>query len=159
LTRLLVVTPAFGRFELTRACLAQRVRTIEGLAKLGVEAECVVVADDENLDTARALGFSTIESPNVLSARFNDGHEHAVARGFDWSLALGSDQVIDPAVLAVLPVIPPETVLATRWLTAVRADGAACLQFRHPIYLMKVYPRALLARCPRPHARVRHLDA
>ena len=50
------ITPAFRRYELTAVCLEQHQRVIDELAKSGIEAHQVVVADDENLDIARSRG-------------------------------------------------------------------------------------------------------
>ena len=98
------VTPAHQRVELTAVCLEQRVLVREELAKLGVEAHCVVIADDENLDVARALGMHTVERDNTfLSRKFNDGEEYAGRRGAEWIVPLGSDAFVDPAYFLPLP--------------------------------------------------------
>jgi hypothetical protein len=68
------VVPAHGRIELARICLRQLRRTCDELEREGIEATAVVIADDENLDTARELGFGTIERDNEFtSRRYNDG--------------------------------------------------------------------------------------
>ena len=73
------VVPAFGRAELARICLRQLRRTCDQLTAEGVRATAVVVADDENLDTARALGFATVTRGNdFVSAKFNDGIQAAL---------------------------------------------------------------------------------
>jgi hypothetical protein len=100
------VTPAWGRFTLTAICLEQRRRVIDELAKVGLEARQVVVADDENLDIARGLGFDTVERDNEwLGRRFNDGQEYAGRHGAEWIVPIGSDSWIDPAYLFPLPSI------------------------------------------------------
>jgi hypothetical protein len=99
------VTPAFQRYELTAVCLEQRQLVIEDLARRGIEAHCVVIADDENLDTARALSMDTIEQNNEwLGRRFNDGIQHAALHGAKWIVPIGSDSFVDPAYLFPLPV-------------------------------------------------------
>ena len=65
--------------SLTRICLRQLRRTIDDLEAEGIDASAVVIADDENLDTALDLGFGTIERNNrFLSRRFNDGIQLAL---------------------------------------------------------------------------------
>lgn len=94
-TGLWMVTPAWQRAELSAVCLEQHRRVIDELASRGLEAHCVVVADDENLDTARALGFDTVERDNDwLGRKFNDGQEWAGRHGAEWIVPLGSDSFV-----------------------------------------------------------------
>jgi hypothetical protein len=75
------VVPASGRAQLARICLRQLRRTCDALTDSGIEATAVVIADDENLDTARQFGFGTVQRDNrFLSARFNDGIQLALDR-------------------------------------------------------------------------------
>lgn len=98
------VTPAWQRYELTAVCLEQRKRVIEELAVHGIEGQCVVIADDENLDIARAVGFDTVEQSNEgLGRKWNDGNVYAAERGADWIVPIGSDSWIDPAYFLPLP--------------------------------------------------------
>ncbi len=98
------VTPAWGRFEMTAICLEQRKRVIADIAAQGIEARCVVIADDENLDIARSLGFDTVERDNEwLGRKFNDGYEFAGKHGAEWIVPIGSDSFIDPAYFCPLP--------------------------------------------------------
>jgi hypothetical protein len=98
------VTPAHGRFDLTAVCLEQRQYVIEELARHSIHAECVVIADDENLDTARALGMHTVERDNEwVSRKFNDGMQYAAEHGAEWIVPIGSDSWIDPAYFLPLP--------------------------------------------------------
>lgn len=98
------VTPAWQRFELSAVCLEQLRRVIDELALHGVEARCVVVADDDNLDIARGLGFDTVEQDNTwLGRKFNDGQEYAGRQGAEWIVPIGSDSFIDPAYFLPLP--------------------------------------------------------
>ena len=76
------VMPAHGRLELARICLRQLRRTIDSLDDNGIRASAVVVACDENLDTARELGFGWVERDNqFVSRRFNDGVQFACDPG------------------------------------------------------------------------------
>ena len=98
------ITPCWGRVTLTAICLEQRQRAIEILANHGVEARCVVIADDENLATAIRLGFETIRQDNEwLGRRFNDGFQHARDHGAEWMVPIGSDSWIDPWYFLPLP--------------------------------------------------------
>lgn len=100
------VTPAWQRFALTEACLAQRREVIDQLEMAGIEGRCVVVADDENLELARAAGFDTVERDNqYLGRRFNDGMEYAGQHGADWIVPIGSDSWIDPGYFTPLPPV------------------------------------------------------
>src|SRR5687767_4792022 len=95
------VVPAFGRVELARICLRQLRRTCDALQAEGVEATAVVIADDENLDAARELGFGTIERDNrAVSRKFNDGIQLALDPAYnprpgDYVVPCGSDDWVD----------------------------------------------------------------
>src|SRR5688572_4958165 len=89
MTSLCFVVPAYRRFDLTRACLRQLLRTCEALVEMGYEADAVVIGDDENIDVANLLGFVTIRRENrPLGRKFNDGIEYAASPEF-----LGADVV------------------------------------------------------------------
>lgn len=150
-TRLLFNTPCFGRYELTSLALGHRVQTIEQLAERGIEAQCVVIADDDNLDIARGLGFQTIEAKNLLGLRFNLGYEMAVKKRYTHCLPMGSDQLVSADFLAILPCLG-DRVLAGRWYCSIRGDGQRCLIYRNPVYCLKCYPVSALRRCRRPIA-------
>lgn len=125
------VTPAWKRFELTAVCLEQRRRVVEVLAAAGVEGRCVVVADDENLDIARDLGFDVVERDNDwLGRRFNDGMEYAARHGADWIVPIGSDSWIDPAYL--LPLPRPRETRTSRLYAVVEAERMATLRVGAP---------------------------
>ncbi|MCZ7538263.1 MAG: hypothetical protein M5T61_21560 [Acidimicrobiia bacterium] len=69
----------------------------------GIEVNAVIVADDENLDIAKAHRFDTIEMPNHLGARYNAGIHHAYQHGADYICPDGSDDWIHPDYLTNLP--------------------------------------------------------
>lgn len=122
------ITPAWRRFALSAACFAQRRQVMDELAGHGIEAHCVVVADDENLELARAVGFDTVEQNNDwLGRRFNDGIEYACRHGADWIVPIGSDSWVIADYFAPLPrdvrAIQTGTYLAT-----VTADRIAHLE-------------------------------
>jgi hypothetical protein len=100
------VIPAWRRVELSAVCFEQFAGVIGTLRAAGVEAEAVVIADDENLDVARALGFATLERDNSgLGRKFNDGQEYAGNHGADWIVPIGSDSFVDPAYFLPLPPV------------------------------------------------------
>ena len=106
MTSVFFVTPAFRRYELSAVCFQQRQRVIEELARHDIHAECVVIADDENLDIARSFDFATVERDNQwLGRRFNDGMEYAGKHGAEWIVPIGSDSWIDAVYLLPLPVL------------------------------------------------------
>ena len=91
--RIVFVTPAFERYELSDICFAQhRLAHIQ----LG-DATSVVVADDHNIDIAKSFGFWTIREDNeYLGRRFNAGIEFAYKElKADYIVPIGSDSWID----------------------------------------------------------------
>lgn len=147
---ILLVTPVWRRFELTRIMLTHRVKTFLEAEALGVRCGCVVIGDDENLATAVSLGFHAIEAPNVLGSKYNDGHELAVTAGWDFSFQVNSDQVFDPRLLAAIVQSPHDMLIETQWLTAVHRGGGKAISYKNPIWAMKAYPTHLLKNVPRP---------
>lgn len=121
--RIVFVTPAWSRFDLSAVCFAQRAWLIDELAHQHIEAQCVVVADDGNLDLAEHYGFATIERDNSqLGARFNDGYQWALAHGADFVMPVGSDTWLHPELFDRLQR-GQEFVTATRSYAVVRQDG------------------------------------
>jgi hypothetical protein len=126
------VVPAHGRIGLTAICLRQLRRTCDALTEEGIEATAVVIADDENLDTARELGFGTIERDNQFtSAKYNDGIQLACdpslnPRPVDYVVPIGSDDWVDHRILLELP--PTDTIYGFQRLSFVRPDGKEMVQ-------------------------------
>ena len=162
------VVPAHGRVSLTAICLRQLRRTCDALSEIGIEATAVIVADDENLDTARELGFGRVERDNrFLSRRFNDGIQLACdpiynPRPADYVVPCGSDDWVDYRILLELP--PPDTVLGFQRLSFVRPDGreitATCVDYVGGCGI-RVYPRQVVERAdyrPADEDRVRACD-
>jgi hypothetical protein len=72
--KIVLVTPAWRRYDVTRVALAQRRHLCDVLVGRGHDATCLVVADDENLDVAEEYGFPTLPRRNSpLGAKFNAG--------------------------------------------------------------------------------------
>jgi hypothetical protein len=129
---LLFVTPAWQRYDLTRLCLWQLRLTCDALAGEGLTASAIVIADDENLDTAREFGFGTIERDNrATSAKYNDGIQLACdpelnPRPADYVVPIGSDDWVDHRILLDLP--PLDTIYGFQRLSFVRPDGREMVQ-------------------------------
>ena len=97
--QLWVVSPAWGRFAVTRLALAQRAHLAGVLAARGIDCHSLVVADDENLEVAAEFGAVGLEHPNdPLSDKCNAGLRHAGEQGADWVVWIGSDDWIHPDV-------------------------------------------------------------
>lgn len=123
------VTPAHGRLALSAVCYDQRRHVIDALAERGIEARCVVIANDENLDLASARGFDLVEQSNdTLGRKFNDGIEYAGRHGAEWIVPIGSDSWIDPAYFLGLQA---PIVRTSRLYCAVTADRLAELSVRN----------------------------
>lgn len=123
-TSLWLVTPALQRYALAEVCFDQWKQVSAALARRGIDLCVVVVADDENLDIARAAGFDTLEQNNDrLGRRFNDGIEYACRHGADWVAPIGSDTWIAPDYFDPLP--EPHESRRTRLATVVRYDRLA----------------------------------
>lgn len=126
------ITPAWQRFDLSAVCFEQRRRVMARLAEQGIEARCVVVADDDNLDIARALGFDTVERDNEwLGRRYNDGIEYAIAHGATWAVPIGADSWIDPDYFVPLPPDEAKVVRTSQLYAPVEMDRLAVTRVRH----------------------------
>ena len=146
------IVPAHGRLPLARICLRQLRRTCDALEHEGVRASAVVVACDENLDTARELGFGTIERDNQqLSRRFNDGLQFAFdptvnPYPVDYAVFCGSDDWVDHRLFLELPA--QDEVGLFRWASFVNEDRTEiCSRYgAMDGWGVRVYPRALIER-------------
>lgn len=147
---IMLVTPVYRRFDLTRLMLLQRMDTILQAAAYGVRVGCVCIGDWENLAIARMCGFHTIEAPNILGSKYNDGHQYAYEDGWDISFQVNSDQVFDPELLLKIADSPDDKIIESYWLTAVHKSGTKALTYQNPLWSMLAYPRQLLAANPRP---------
>lgn len=143
--------PAHGRLQLAEICMRQLRRTCDALCAEGVEATAVVVADDENLDTARRFGFGAIRRNNSFtSRRFNDSLQLALdpahnPRPASHAVPIGSDDWVDHRLFLDLP--PADTMVGFRHVSFVREDGAEIVT----TYLdnaggsgIRIYPAALM---------------
>jgi glycosyltransferase involved in cell wall biosynthesis len=102
-----IVSPAWGRFAVTRLVLAQRQRLCGELASRGIDARTLIVADDENLEIAAEYGCQTIQAPNLpLGKKCNTGLHHAARQGADYIVWVGSDDWIHPDVFEPLLDLP-----------------------------------------------------
>jgi hypothetical protein len=147
------VVPAHGRIDLARICLTQLRRTCDALKQNDVRASAVVVADDENLETARDLGFATVERDNrFTSRRFNDGIQLACDPAFnpvpvDYVVPLGSDDWVDWRLFHNLPA--PGHMVGFQRMAFVREDGRELTVRKIDTQGgcgIRIYPRDLMAR-------------
>jgi hypothetical protein len=121
------VVPAHGRLELSRICLRQLRHTCDLLEDHGIRATAVVIADDENLDTAHNLGFGTVRRDNqFVSRKFNDGIQLACDPAHnkhpaDYVVPCGSDDWVDWQLFVDLP--EPRTMVGFQRMAFVREDG------------------------------------
>lgn len=77
--------------------LRQRRHLCDELAARGLDAQGVIVADDENLEIADDFGFSTVECDNsALGRRFNAGYRFVLGEGADYVVHIGSDDWMHP---------------------------------------------------------------
>lgn len=146
------IVPAHGRLELARICLTQLRRTCDRLEQEGIRASAVVVADDENLDTAKDLGFAWVRRDNrFVSRKFNDGIQLACDRDYnrrpaDYVVPIGSDDWVDWRLFTDLPV--GRTMVGFQRMAFVREDGQE-LTVRHINNEggcgIRIYPRAVMA--------------
>jgi hypothetical protein len=147
------VVPAHGRLELARICLRQLRRTCDALEQEGVEATAVVIADDDNLDTAHELGFGIVRRDNrFLSRKFNDGIQLAMDPTYnkcpaDYVVPCGTDDWVDWRLFADLP--PSRIMVGFRSVSFVRPDGRD-LQAVHLPYEggagVRIWPRHAMAK-------------
>lgn len=145
------IVPAHGRVELARICLTQLRRTCDQLEREGIRASAVVIADDENLDTAKGLGFATVPRDNrFLSRKYNDGIQLALDRAYnrrpaDYVVPIGSDDWADHRLFVDLP--RGRTMFGFQHMAFVREDGRE-LTTRHVNYEggcgIRIYPRAAM---------------
>lgn len=146
------IVPAHGRAQLARICLGQLRRTCDALNAEGIAATAVVIADDENLDTARELGFGTVERDNSFtSAKYNDGIQVACdpeynPRPADYVVPCGSDDFVDHRLFLDLP--KENTVVGFQRLSFVRPDGLEMVQRTVQVpggCGIRIYPRKIMA--------------
>jgi hypothetical protein len=147
------IVPAHGRLELAQICLRQLRRTVDALEHEGTRASAVVIADDENLDTARELGFATVERDNRYTSRkFNDGIQLACDPRFnphpvDYVVPLGSDDWVDWRLFHNLP--EPGWMVGFQRMAFVKEDGSE-LTVRHIRSEggcgIRIWPREIMAK-------------
>jgi hypothetical protein len=144
--RLCFVVPAHGRVPLARIILA---RLAQVCAEL--DAQAVVVANDDNLLVAHSHGMHTLARSNdYLGRKFNDGIEYA-ARIADNVMPLGSDDLIAPGLVAeMLARADGHQVVCTDRMAVVPPDGSELVELRIPYQGgagPRLIPAGLLERC------------
>src|ERR1043166_7140565 len=117
-TSLAFLTPVWQRFSLTEICLLQRRHACDYLKEHhGLDATCIVIGSDENLEIAESFGFIGQHHENLavaahvnrgepyvcLGMKFNAGYGRAYEEGIDLVFPIGSDSWIDPIYFSELP--------------------------------------------------------
>lgn len=106
-----IVSPAHGRFAITRLVLEQRRRLCRDLAARGLDAQMLIAASDDNLDLAREYGAVAVETPNrPLGRKCNVAISRAAREGADWIVWIGSDDWVHRDVFDPLPYQPPDAI-------------------------------------------------
>lgn len=147
-----LVSPAYGRFAVTRLALAQRAHLAGELAGRGIDCHTVIVADDDNLDIAREHGFHTVELDNNhgLGRRFNAGFQYAAAQGADYLVHIGSDDWLHPDTFALLGTLTPRQIVAGRMIAFIdllTGKLRPALLLGPTGVIPWIIPRALMERC------------
>ena len=119
----LFVCPAHGRLTLAGICYRQLADMRDVLRRRGVDAQVVVVSNDENLELAADNGFETLIWENWIGGRLNEGYSYAAREGYDYVCAVGNDSWLHPDRFRWLP--DRESMLCTRNYTTVLADGSS----------------------------------
>lgn len=165
-----IVIPAHGRLAVSRVAFSGISWCLDVLLAAGVTARALVVAADDNLDEADALGFETLERPNVpLGKKWNDGYETACRDlDADYVLSCGSDDWIHPSLilahLEAAETAPKNAIFCSRLSTVVAPDGSEAVTIRVGYASgdgVRMLPRRMLQRLDyRPYldARNRALD-
>ena len=118
---LLFVCPAHSRVEIARVCFSQFADLVTVLRARGMKADCVVIADDGNLEAADQAGLLTIEHDNRLGAKLNAGYSFAAEHGYEYVCAVGNDSWLHPDRFLWMPAT--DALLCTRNYTCVTADA------------------------------------
>lgn len=143
--------PAHGRHEMAAICLRQLRRTCDSLIENGVDATAVVVADDDNLETAAGLEFATVRRDNRwLSRKFNDAIQLACDPAFNarparFVVPMGTDDFVDWRLFLDLPA--QDSMHGFQRISFVREDGRE-MTARYLNYDggcgIRIYPRTLM---------------
>lgn len=149
------VVPAHRRIQLSAICFAQMADACKTLREGGIDAQVVVIADDENLDLAHEHRLASIRHPNMigslaLGAKWNAGYAWAAKEGFDCVAALGSDSWIEPSRYLTYELPQMGEMVCTRNYVAVHHSGARQARLRIGYdggIGTRVFRTAMLANC------------
>lgn len=107
-----ILSAAWGRPHITRLVLKQRRRLCEELALGGIQAQMLIVADDENLDVAREFGAETLDHPNSPLGKKCSAGLKAAAEMADYVCWVGSDDWIHEDVFMPMVERPADAIPA-----------------------------------------------
>lgn len=146
--KLWFITACHERFALTRLCLEQRSRMLIELQEAGIDAHCIVAADDANLDAAAQFGLDTMRRQNYpLGWKVNEMFAYACQEGeADYVVTIGSDDWCLASQFAHLP--EPDTVKMSGHAALVHPSGSKIMLVRclsNEVGIIPwIIPRALL---------------
>ena len=144
---LLLICPAYERIELASICYRQFSRFKERVARFGLDAEFLILSNDDNIVAAAESGHLTIETENRLGERLNTGYTFAYQHGFDYVCAIGNDSFVHPDRFQWLPV--GDAILCTRNFTCLNSEAneQAALRLDYPGGVgTRVFPVGMLER-------------
>ncbi len=158
------IVPCWQRYELTRICLTDLARVCDALSTHDIDATAIVVANDENYRSARAQGFGAVKRSNKgLGGKYNDGIQFAAHLGYEYVVPLGSDNLIDPEVIAAS--VPEGEQIAVFTRTFIVSDkgtrGSRQLVDYPGGVGIRIYPVPIFEPCeyrPAESERMRALD-
>lgn len=149
---LLFITPVWQRFELTEIVLKTRRRICDELREHEIDADSVIIGNDDNIDIATALDFKVVERDNeYLSRKFNDGYEYAVRNSYDYVYPVGSDSILTADQF--IGQVGNELPIASHYYTMINSSGEERIdvQIKVPGGIGPlIVPVDLLRNCPRP---------
>jgi hypothetical protein len=104
-------------------------------SKYGVEAHCVVVGDDDNIEIAQEFGLDVVLQNNEhLGRKWNDGHEHAINHGATHIMPVGSDSWVNlDWWLQPGGLVRDDRIIASRNYDIVHRDGTRRVHIWIPI--------------------------
>ena len=123
--RVFIVTPAWGRIDVSKIVFSNFRYIKSALFKYGISVEVVVVADDANLSLAKKYGLKSVMSKNdYLGKKFNDGYQFAFNNGADLVIPVGSDSLISPSIIkSSLSMSKENTIVFSSIHSVIREDG------------------------------------
>lgn len=148
------LSPAFERIKVSAIVYEHRAWMLKQLRRRNIDAEGLIVADDANLELARAAGMRTLEHPNLpLGRKLNAGFEYAVKNGADWVCFIGSDSLALPGAFRNLDRLgagTPTAVIYGCWYTIMTGGAKEYVRERDAVRMVEAPPRLHVLHVPIP---------